>query len=250
MLSRSPGSSSTSVSPPHPPSSIRHGGRLSARGPGDLPASAFSAGKRDPSFYLGLRSPLLFSVHQGAYPIPGGSGPHTRSRNSMDALPCTVRVSGSLEHSTSPLPEIPYGPDPVSFRLTGPTDRGEGKGRSCSHLPDRVETFHRHRPCRRSPSEFSAPLPNHGVGSALFESSQGERLPMRHPRRYRPRHHRALTDLDLPLGMQALPPTARMRCGFKRVFDATVCCNRATAQCGATSPSPGQPQNDLPTPEP
>jgi hypothetical protein len=46
--------------------------RLSARGPGDLPASAFSAREREPSFYLGLCGPLLRSVHQGGIAYAGG----------------------------------------------------------------------------------------------------------------------------------------------------------------------------------
>jgi hypothetical protein len=51
------------------------GRRLSARRPGDLPALAFSAGGREPSFYLGLWGPLLRSVRQGGIAYPGGLRP-------------------------------------------------------------------------------------------------------------------------------------------------------------------------------
>ena len=51
------------------------GCRFSARRPSDLPALAFSAGEREPSFYLGLCGPLLRSVHQGGITYPGGLRP-------------------------------------------------------------------------------------------------------------------------------------------------------------------------------
>jgi hypothetical protein len=97
------------------------GRRLSARRPGDLPALAFSARGREPSFYLGLCGPLLRSVHQGgiAYPILGDSGPRARPRNPMDTLPCTVRVSGSHGRSTSLLPSALLPPVRIRARLPG-----------------------------------------------------------------------------------------------------------------------------------
>jgi hypothetical protein len=51
------------------------GCRFSARRPGDLPALAFSAGRREPSYYLGLCGPLLRSVRQGGIAYPGGLRP-------------------------------------------------------------------------------------------------------------------------------------------------------------------------------
>ncbi len=51
------------------------GCRCSARRPSDLPALAFSAGGREPSFYLGLCGPLLRSVHQGGIAYSGGLRP-------------------------------------------------------------------------------------------------------------------------------------------------------------------------------
>ena len=57
------------------------GRRLSARHPGDLPALAFSARGREPSFYLGLCGPLLRSVHQGGIAYPGGLRPTGPAQN-------------------------------------------------------------------------------------------------------------------------------------------------------------------------
>ena len=96
------------------------GCRFSARHPGDLPASAFSAREREPSFYLGLCGPLLRSVHQGGIAYPGGLRPTGPAQNSMDALPCTVRVSGFLVRSTSLLPSALLLSFRIRARLPGP----------------------------------------------------------------------------------------------------------------------------------
>ena len=63
------------------------GCRFSARRPGDLPALAFSAREREPSFYLGLCGPLLRSVHQGGIAYPGGLRPTGPAQNSNGCSP-------------------------------------------------------------------------------------------------------------------------------------------------------------------
>ena len=63
------------------------GRRFSARLPGDLPASAFSAREREPSFYQGLSGPLLRSVRQGGIACPGGLRPTGPARKSKGCSP-------------------------------------------------------------------------------------------------------------------------------------------------------------------
>jgi hypothetical protein len=63
------------------------GRRFSACRPGDFPASAFSAGGREPSFYLGLCGPLLRSVHQGGIAYAGGLRPNGLAHRSCGCSP-------------------------------------------------------------------------------------------------------------------------------------------------------------------
>ena len=76
------------------------GCRFSARRPGDLPALAFSAGGREPSFYRGLCGPLLRSVHQGGIAYPGGlrpTGPAQKSNGCSPLYRSRLRIPWVLD---------------------------------------------------------------------------------------------------------------------------------------------------------
>ena len=88
------------------------GRRVSTRRPGDLPALAFSAGEREPSFYLGLCGPLLRSVHQGGIAYPGGlrpKGPAQKFNGYAPLYRSRLRIKMALDIPTA-LRALPAGP--------------------------------------------------------------------------------------------------------------------------------------------
>ena len=90
------------------------GCRFSARRPGDLPALAFSAGRREPSYYLGLCGPLLRSVHQGGIAYPGGLrpvGPAQQKNGCSPLYRSRLRIPWVLDVSSALRAPL-VGPDP------------------------------------------------------------------------------------------------------------------------------------------
>ena len=90
------------------------GRRVSARRPGDLPALAFSAGGREPSFYLGLCGPLLRSVLQGGIAYPGGlrpTGPAQQFNGCSPLYRSRLRIPWALDVPAAFRAPL-VGPDP------------------------------------------------------------------------------------------------------------------------------------------